>query len=218
MHFKKLERHSLKSSNQKGSIFLSYLFALGLCFSFLLITWKGVEYMQYKIAAQSRLDICAVKIIQSRKNTLKTLTNSNQVIRTTVIGIYIARGLQIAGGVAGKILGTVGEKALIQMNQSAALYQNTILIKETIQEFNNGNCSPTPYSKEPSFCVFRPLQSQLIREKARFPDIQGALIFRAKEKTLLHVNCFLGLKISTKMQIRGDPFLKANQFQEIYEK
>ncbi len=174
-----------------------------------------VKLSQQRIAMQSRLDICAVRYLHIRKHFAENLITSNRMIRLTALALYMAKGLSALGGVAGKLLGSLGEAGLKKINHGSAHWQNTQLALYQTKELVAARCAPTPFSKDPAFCQPNSfLKQALQREKALLPDVYGPLVFRTSP--LLRVTC-TGKKQQTRLSLDGDTQLFKNSFSDFYE-
>lgn len=131
---------------------MAALLLLFLLLTLFLGTAALVRRTQEKIALQSRLDICAVRIVQRRKNLLKEVAHLNTAIRATVYGTYVARGLIIVTGPAGRIVGGLGVKGLVKLNRTLARWQDVRIKLAAGMEALDTYCRPTPYSESPAFC------------------------------------------------------------------
>lgn len=202
-------------SAERGFLLLLLLPTLLLALAFLAGTVKVIQFSQQRIAMQSRLDLCALRLVQARRELAVSLVAQNRVIRTTALGIAMARGLSILGGPAGKLLGTLGEAGLLRANQAAAAWQEAKVAHLQAKELLLLRCAPTPYSQKLAACWAQPsIRQALRRAPALFPDVKGAMEFVAAP--LGRARCEGG-KLSTKMRLEGDQKLIHANFTDAYE-
>lgn len=202
-------------SKEAGYLLVLLLLCLSLALTFLLGTVKVVQLSQRRIAMQSRLDVCALQLIDVRRQLAVGLVRTNQVIRLTALAVSMSRGLKILTGPAGALVGTMGEAALVQTNRAAASAQEGLRLLGATREVAGALCAPSPFSKEAAFCTLSPpLPSALVRQKAPFPDLAGPLVFR--DRWLARVTCRGGRGV-TKMKLAGDPGLRSKDFPDFYE-
>lgn len=188
----------------------------------LLTTFLGtaalVRRMQDRIAMQSRLDICAVSLLQKRKNLFHEIAELNRFIRLTVYGVSVARGLTVVTGPVGRVFGGLSEKALVQLNRTLAQTQDARVALAVAVESMNAVCPSTAYSKGPAFCRAGPsLAGSFVRERTIFPDLRGAKRLKSSASRVSHVEC-RGGRMLTRIRLEGDPTLEKGSFQDRYEK
>jgi hypothetical protein len=174
---------------------------------------------QAKIALQSRLDLCAVRLAREREETLERITELNEALHMTIIGIYAARGIAIASGPLGFALGKGAEAALLAANRSLAGAENALVALGSARELGLLTCATDAFSQEPAFCNMRPwLPEALQRAPTLFPDILGTLVHKTPGARLARAACRASLfDPSTTLALEGDGLLSKAGYQDTYE-
>jgi hypothetical protein len=175
------------------------------------VAWSS----QGKIALQSRLDVCALRMAMARKQTLQKLVRTNQALALTVTGIYLARGVKIAGPV-GAAVGSVSEAAMLRMNSVLATAQESLIAVATGKELAHMRCDQSFYSKEEAHCwPFPPIKTALRRESTLFPDVRGTLTHQKKGEELALFRCQRGRNAAA-IELRGDSRLMKENLEDAY--
>ncbi len=208
-------REAASSSCAQGGFLLVFLLPLLLLLaSFLAGSLDAAWRSQAKVALQSRLDVCALRMALERKSTLRKLVRGNQAISLTVAGIYAARGAKAAGPV-GAVLGTASEAVLLRMNGALSAMQDTQLAIAGGKELMRLRCEPGQFSKEPATCLPEPpLLSALRREQTLFPDVKGALVHRNQGGALASFRCRSGSRSAAAVELRGGERLRNDDFKD----
>lgn len=206
-----------RSAAEQGSALVATLLLLWLMLSVFFGTALLVKVTQRRIALQSRLDICAVKMVVARRALLKELKTTNLALRLNVTAIYVARGAVLAGP-GGAAISAASVPALLSMNRTIAAAQNALLALAQTKELAGSFCSTTPFSKEPTFCRVEPPARAFVREKTLFPDVAGAMRTPPQTKSSLGRVFCAGRGAETVLSISGDPTLTAGRFEDRYEK
>jgi hypothetical protein len=176
-----------------------------------------VRRIQARVAMQSRLDICAVRIVAGRKRLLEEIVWTNRVLEGTKVSIYAARGAKAVAGPVGAVFGTMTEAALLVLNRATAIGQEARLLAAEAVELSARLCAATPYSRGTAFCAVRPgVRGSLQRESTIFPDVRGPLRHRGRGP-LLRADC-RGDALRTQLVLEGDPDLERTDFMDRYEK
>lgn len=201
-----------------GSVLVGTLLVIWLLLIGLLGTAWIIRKTHRRTALQSRLDICAVRLAEARKNLLADLTHWNLTVQATKYGIYAVRGVKLLGPGAAA-LGGMGEIALLQMNRAAALAQEASSFKTQAKEFAGAACAPTPYSRETAFCLVTPAtRLALTRTKTIFADVRGPLRHAGTKRSLAEIRCRSLGNAETRIAVAGDPELFTANFTDRYEK
>lgn len=202
---------------KEGGFLLMPLSALLLLFLTLMFgSLKVILKSQQRDALQSRLDLCAVQLATRRERLLERLTLWNLGLETTIYGIYVARGIRIAGPI-GAIAGGASETMLLQLNHSLALAQKGALTTGIAMETINTRCNPTHFSDEPAFCVVSPpLSHSLRREATLFPDLEGPMVHRNTTTELVRMSCRAGRSLKSTLSVQGDTRLRKTGFTDVY--
>jgi hypothetical protein len=170
---------------------------------------------QTRVALQSRLDVCAVRLAVHREQVFKRLSQMNTSLEITVKGIYTARGLSIVPGVGEAALAS--EEALLKANIFIAKGQDLLLAKAAAYEAVQLHCAASPFSKELTLCATTPrFLTGLKRRKTLFPDVLGSLEIDSSGQELSQVHCEGPHELSTNIAIQGDPKLRKNWFKDEY--
>jgi hypothetical protein len=168
------------------------------------------------IATQARLDVCAVKLAVSREKFLRTMAVSNQYVHTTVMAVYVARGLMLVP-IVGEIA-LIGQQGAVYANRAATLWQEAEILKQQATELKHARCEKTPFSDQPAFCVANPpvLAFALRRKRAFFPDIKH--VYEWKKRDLGWVSCHLTRNplLRTRLKIQGDLGLWKDDYSDVY--
>jgi hypothetical protein len=165
---------------------------------------------------QSRLDICAVRLLEARRSAAKEFVRTNTLLRSTALAIAMARGAILLGGPAGALLGKAGEAALLHLNQAMAKWQEARVWFFQARELSLHRCSPTPFSRKEAFCQVSPsLKEGLKRSPALFPDVKGPLQFL--KNPIARVRCQSFALLRTTLVLEGDPTLSTGKFADQYE-
>ncbi len=210
--------HHSRARRERGFLLVFLLPILLLLLLFFAGSVSVALRAQARIALQSRLDICAVKLALGRKRALENLASTNLALRSSVTAIYVARGLLVAGGPVGAA-GAGGQSALLRVNQTLALAQNLLLTKLAAAEAQSWICRATKYSHEKAGCLLSPpALTAFRREKTLFPDVRGALVHRREGPLLASVRCAGGKGLVTEIALRGDAHLVRARFEENYER
>lgn len=168
-------------SGKEGFLFTAILPLLLLALLALGGTLRVVKLSQQRIAMQSRLDICAAKLVEARLKTERVIENTNPTLEASYWAVAAARGLVVIGPVVGS-LAALGQKALVQLNRSLAVAQESALAAGKLQELRLSLCSPTPFSREAVFCEMHPQLEKLHRRKTSvFGDLRRSLETLGKE-------------------------------------
>lgn len=178
------------------------------------ISWRA----QNRVAMQSRLDICAVKLALKRERSLEGLARLNGALRATVVGIYAARGVAVVSGPIGLALGKGAEAALLAANKALAASQNSLILAGTASELAGSRCASTPFSSPPAACLITPLLAKALhREATLFPDVEGSLAHQnPAQSALARVRCRGKFSAAT-LAIRGDAGLRETRFTDVYQ-
>lgn len=202
---------------EKGFFLLFLLPLLLLATTFLIGTLKVISISQQRIAMQARLDVCALKLVQSRRSLAVELGRANRILHATKMGVYMARGLQVVGGPFGKLLGTAGEQTLLRANQATAQWQKVRTLYFRAQELRLSHCDQNQFSKSLALCHIQPALGQALeREPTLFPDLHGSLRFRSAP--LARARCRGLGNMETIIRLDGDPALLVDSFSDTYEK
>lgn len=155
-----------------------------------------------RIAMQSRLDICTSRLLEHRKLTLKRLEDPNRILTLTENGVLMARSMKAFTGPAGALLSTLGERALVQLNQKTALWQDVLVKQLHLRERTLGKiCGPTPYSNGLAYCEIQPSLPQLLyRKNSYFPDIKSTLKIRLNWNHRGTFQC-IGLRLVSSLRL-----------------
>jgi hypothetical protein len=201
---------------ERGFLLLFLLPCLLLAFALLAGTIKVVNASQQRIAMQSRLDICAVRLLEIRRSAAKEFVRTNSILRSTALAIAMARGAILLGGPAGALLGKAGEAALLRLNQATAQWQEARVWFFQARELSLHRCSPTPFSRKEALCQVSPsLKEGLKRSPSLFPDVRGPLQFL--KGPLARVRCQSFTLLRTTLVLEGDPSLTTGNFADHYE-
>ncbi len=207
--------HGRSWRSDEGFLLVSALPLLLLFFLALAGTVKIGLSEQAAVALQSRLDQCAVRLAVSRKRTLAQLAKANGPLRLTVLGIYAARGVKLAGPI-GAAFGTLSEAALLQANRALGLFQDGLIAKASAEEAAKLLCPANRFSREPVVCLSNPpLPLAFFRESALFPDIRGGLMHRRRETALATIRCWKK-SFRTTIELRGPARLDHGHFLDAY--
>lgn len=196
-------------------VFLAPLLLLLL--AFLLGSVKVAWSTQETVALQSRLDLCAVRLVEGRKSLLESLVKTNRALRLTVLGIYASRSVKAAGP-AGAVLGGASEATLLRLNHSLSLAQDAELRLAGAVETRRLRCEGTRFSaRVPARCApFPPLALALRREKTLFPDVKGILVHRQPaSRNLARFRCWGGSRAAA-LKISGSGRLATGGFRDTY--
>jgi hypothetical protein len=170
---------------------------------------------QAKVALQSRLDLCALRLATERKKTLQRLQKSNQALALTITGIYLARGVKVMGPV-GTVLGGASEAAMLRMNNLLAVGQEAEILGLAARETRHMRCAPTHYSREEAYCWPSPLAlKSLRRETTFFPDVKGTLTHESRDGALARFRCRRP-PLAASVELRGDARVKTGSFRDAY--
>jgi len=190
------ERHS-----ERGSLLVAAIPFLLLSVALLVGAAQVSLISHRRIAMQSRLDICASQILEKRSQMLNRMKQPNRILSLTENAVLMARSLKTLGGPAGALLGTMGEAALVQLNQKTALWQDAQVRLHELNEIRAKNCSSTPHSSGWAFCIIEPsLSSLLERKRSIFPDIKSTLNIRATFSHRGRFRC-IGGKLNTTLKL-----------------
>lgn len=163
-------------------------------------TLRVVKLSQQRIAMQSRLDICAAKLVEARLNTVRKIEKTNPALEASYWAVAAARGLMVAGPVVGSFA-ALGQKALVQLNRGLYLAQESARAAGRMQELRLSLCAATPFSRDPVLCELRPTLENLYRRKSSaFGDVKRSLETQGTEKGLARCqarNLLSEQKIST---------------------
>ncbi|MGZ3707200.1 MAG: hypothetical protein ACXWSF_17285 [Bdellovibrionota bacterium] len=184
--------------------------------AFFLGACRCTAQAQARAALQSRLDVCAVELAVAREQLFSRLARGNRALEITVEGIYAAR----AAAVAAPGAAVVAERALLFANHSIALAQDALVAKGTATEFLAMRCRGSNFSRELAWCAASPpLRSALVREETLFPDVSGPLSHPlTARRDLAAIRCASAHGLATNLEIRGDPRLREEGFNDAYRK
>ncbi len=203
-------------ANERGAALVSVLLLLWLGLATFWGTTLVARATERRVAAQSRLDICAVRLSERRQKLLRDLTRLNKAQRLTVLAIYAARGAMLAGP-ATAAFGGLGQVQLLQLNKATALAQDTRILAAEAAELAASLCASTPFARGPVFCSATPRPKRAFqRERTLFADVLGPLQSLSKQR-LTQVSCRQG-NLETRLALHGDPSLMTDSFKDRYEK
>jgi hypothetical protein len=194
---------SFPPADSSGFLLLAFLPTLVLALLFLLGTARLVQLSQQRVAMQSRLDTCALALVQERRKLARRLSEGNRILELTAAAVAMSRGLRILAGPAGQLLGALGERGLVTLNRSTALLQEQQLALAGAKEAWLAVCRRSPYSRSPAFCRVSPSLSTALRRKpAMFPDLKGPLV--ALQLPLARAHCWGAGGLETRIRLEGN--------------
>ena len=206
---------SLKNGKDSGFALVFLCLLLTLAFLTLAGTVLVVRLSQEKVALQSRLDICTLRITLARKAFLEQIGRTNQMITVTKYGIYAARGAMVLTGPVGAVVAGTSEKILLQTNKALATAQDLHAKLTSAKELAGSYCPASPFSKSLVLCTLEPnLAKSLFRASTLFPDVKGEL--QMKGSSLGRFRC-AGKGLRTAMILKGNQELNGTQIKDEYE-
>ncbi len=157
--------------------------------AFFLGSLRAAESAQARVALQSRLDVCAVRLAVARERLLKQISRTNTALEVNIAAIYAGRAaMAIPGAGAGA---AAAVQALLAVNASLAASQTGLLALAQAREVSAIRCAPDSYSVELAGCFANPpVASAFERNATLFPDVKGTLAFRdAGSGDLAKIRC-----------------------------
>jgi hypothetical protein len=211
------ERAAKISCAEEGFLLVFLIPLLLLFLLFLAGSLKVAWRTQEKMALQSRLDVCALRMALERKSTLNSLVNWNLGIQATAWGIYAARGVKVLGPV-GAAVGGASEIVLLRTNAALAAAQEAQLRAAGMKELYRLRCEGGTFSSEPAFCTPSPsLHKALKRQSALFPDVKGTLSHESRNGSLATFRCRSGGSDKATVELSGDGRLLKKGFRDAWQ-
>jgi hypothetical protein len=205
--------------HESGFLLLSLVASIAVLSALFLASLEVAWSAQRRVALQSRLDVCAVKLALARERLLERLTETNAPLEATVLGIYAARAVS-AVPIVGAI-SAADAQALVVANQLLAAGQDAIVLAGAAREAAGLVCQPDAYSREPAWClVTPPPPGAFARRTTLFPDVKGTLAHRSGEEAVAKVRCRggRGAGMETELAVRGDAGLREKGFRDVYQR
>jgi hypothetical protein len=200
---------------ETGGILVLLTFCLSLLILLFGLSLHSVTNLHARVAEQSRVDVCAVRLMMERKQMLKKLIRLNRLVNISEKALYGVRGLKAFSGPAAVLTG-ITEATLLRMNHTAASAQDALQSVATIKEYPI--CEATKFSRSNAWCNITPnAKLAFLRRQALFPDIRGTLQAKNSAKQLAQVTC-IGRKQNTQLSLMGSPTLLTSYFRETYAK
>lgn len=202
------------SRGERGFLLVFLAPLLVLLAAFFLGTLEVTAASQARVALQSRLDVCAVKLAVRREKLFARLTKLNATIDLTVAGITAARAALLVPGAGEAAVAT--EEALLRANEALTRAEDAAVALAAAAEAVDTSCARSTFSSAPAACVASPpLPGAFERRATPFPDVGGSLRFREKGPELSRLRCF-GNRALTELAVRGDPGLARGGFGDEY--